>query len=213
MPLKILIVDDHGLLRAGLRAILEDEPDFDVVGEAGDGDKALELAGNARPEIVLMDLGLPGMGGIETTRRMKGLFPEIQVLILTVYEDEGFLREAIKAGASGYVIKRAAEEDLIRAIHAVQRGDMYIHPAMTRKLLQDLSPAVETRHAAVNMLTPRELEVLRYIVRGYTSKQIAEELFISARTVEGHRASLMGKLDLKNRVELVEFAQKNGLIE
>jgi DNA-binding NarL/FixJ family response regulator len=213
MPLRILIVDDHGLLRAGLRAILEDEADFEVVGEAGDGDEALELARAATPNLVLMDLGLPGMGGIEATRRMKAMHPGINVLILTVYEDESFLREAIKAGASGYVIKRAAEEDLIRAIHAVQRGDMYVHPAMTRKLLQDLSPSVETKRSAVHLLTPRELEIMRYIIRGYTSRQIAEALFISARTVEGHRASLMSKLDLKNRVELVEFAQKNGLFE
>jgi DNA-binding NarL/FixJ family response regulator len=212
MPLRILIVDDHELLRAGLRAILEDESGFAVVGEAADGAEALERVGATHADIVLMDLGLPGMGGIETTRRIKSMFPEIHVLVLTVYEDESFLREAIKAGASGYVIKRSAGEDLIRAIYAVQRGDLYIHPAMTRKLFQDLSPEVDSKKAAIHLLTSRELEVMRFLVRGFTSKQIAEALFISARTVEGHRANLMSKLDLKNRVELVEFAQKNNLI-
>lgn len=213
MPLRILIADDHGVLRAGLRAILEDEPDIEVVGEAADGYEALHLAGALDPDIILMDLGMPGLGGIDTTQRFKKTFPEMQVLILTVYEDESLLREAIKAGASGYIIKRAAEEELIHAIRAVERGDMYIHPSMTRKLLIDLSPTVNSEKAALHSLTPREKEVMRYIIRGYTNKQIAEALFISTRTVEGHRSSLMGKLNLKNRVELVEFAEKHGLIE
>ena len=213
MTVRILIADDHGVLRAGLRAILEDEPDIEVVGEAADGDEAVHLAGVFKPDITLMDLGMPGIGGIEATRRIRGMFPDIQVLILTVYEDESLLQEAIKAGASGYVIKRAAEEDLINAIRAVERGDMYIHPAMTRKLLKDLTPTISSQKSAINSLTTRELEIIRYVIRGYTSRQIAEVLFISTRTVEAHRSSLMGKLNLKNRVELVEFAEKHGLIE
>jgi len=213
MTVRILIADDHGVIRAGLRAILEDEPDIEVVGEAADGDDALHLAGVLKPDITLMDLGMPGIGGIEATRRLKALFPEVQVLILTVYEDESLLQEAIKAGASGYVIKRAAEEDLINAIRAVGRGDMYIHPAMTRKLLKDLSPTISSHKSAIDSLTPREFEVMHYIIRGYTSRQIAEVLFISTRTVEAHRSSLMGKLNLKNRVELIEFAEKHGLLQ
>ena len=211
MPIRILIVDDHGVMRAGLRALLEDEPGIDVVGEAADGEGVLYLAGELLPDIILLDIGLPGIDGIETTRRLRSRFEQIQVLVLTVYEDESLLREAIRAGAAGYIIKRAAEEELIAAIQAVSRGDMYIHPALTRLLVKDLSPTIHPTKGALESLTPRELEVMGYIIRGYTSRQIAETLFISARTVEGHRASVFGKLGLKNRVELVEFAEKYGL--
>lgn len=210
MPIRILIGDDHGVMRAGLRAMLEGEPDVEVVGEAADGDAVLALDGELLPDIVLLDIGMPGVDGIEVTRRLSKLFPQIQVLMLTVYEEESLLREAIGAGASGYVIKRAAEEELIAAIQAVSRGDMYIHPAMTRLLLKDLSPSVDAKKGALETLTRRELEVMSYIVQGYTNQQIAETLFISRRTVEGHRASLLSKLGLKNRVELVAFAEKNG---
>jgi two-component system response regulator NreC len=196
-----------------LRAILEDQPGIEVVGEAIDGEEALYLASELRPDIVLLDIAMPGIDGIEATRRLRKTFPQIQVLILTVYEDESLLREAIRAGASGYVIKRAAEEELIAGIQAVSRGDMYIHPAITRLLVKDLSPTINSHRGALETLTSRELEVMRYIIRGYTNRQIAETLIISVRTVEGHRASLFGKLGLKNRVELVEFAEKYGLTE
>jgi DNA-binding NarL/FixJ family response regulator len=213
MPVRILIADDHGVMRAGLRAVLEDEPGMQVIGEATNGEEALHLAGELNPDIVLMDIGMPGMGGIEATRRLKSMYPQIKVLVLTVYEDESLVREAIKSGAAGFIIKRAAEEELIVAIQAVERGDIYIHPALTRLLFNNLSPSVKSKKSDVDTLTHRELEIMRFIIRGYTSRQIAEALFISRRTVEGHRASLMSKLDLKNRVELVEFAEKHGLIE
>lgn len=213
MTIRILITDDHGVMRAGLRAMLEDDARLQVVGEAADGETALQLAASAHPDVVLLDIGLPGIDGIETTRRLHRLLPETRVLILSVYEDEGLLHEAIQAGAAGYVIKRAAEEELIAAILAVSRGDMYIHPAITRLLIKDLSPRVQSRKETIEALTPRELEVMGYILRGYTNRQIAEALFISIRTVEGHRASLFGKLDLKNRAELMAFAEKNDLIE
>jgi len=134
MSIRILIADDHGVMRAGLRAVLEDEPGIQVVGEAVDGDQAVHLAGELLPDIVLLDIGLPGVDGIEATRRIRKISPQIRVLILTVYEEERLLREAIRAGASGYIIKRAAEEELIAGIQAVSRGDMYIHPAVTRLL-------------------------------------------------------------------------------
>lgn len=211
MSIRILIADDHGVMRAGLRAMLEDEPTIDVVGEAATGEEAIRLAFQHEPDIVLMDIGLPDIDGIECARRVRKTNPLIQVLILTVYEDESLLQEAIKAGAAGYVIKRAAGEELLAAIHAVARGDMYIHPAITRLLVKRLSDNSDPVKDALQTLTPRELEVMRYIVRGYTNREIAEALVISTRTVEGHRASLFGKLGLKNRVELVKFTEKYGL--
>ena len=213
MAIRILIADDHGLMRAGLRALLEDEQDIQVVAEGESGEEALRLTGELQPDMVLLDIGMPGMDGIETTRRLKRLNPQLRVLILTVYEEESLLREAMQAGASGYILKRAAEEELVTAIRAVWRGGTYIHPAMTGYLLKDLSPRSASKKEGLEELTPREREVMRYILRGYTSRQIAEALVISTRTVEGHRASIFGKLGLKNRVELLEFAEKHGLMK
>ena len=213
MSIRILIGDDHGVMRAGLRAMLEDESSVEVVGEAADGETVLALAAELVPDIVLLDIGLPGIDGIEVTRRLSKMLPQIQVLMLTVYEEGSLLREAIGAGASGYVIKRAAGEELMAAIQAVSRGDMYVHPAITRLLVKELSPNMDAKRSALQTLTARELEVMGYIVQGHTNQQIAEILFISRRTVEGHRASLLGKLGLKNRVELVALAKKNGLMK
>ncbi|WP_376792665.1 response regulator [Thermoflexus sp.] len=211
MPIRILIADDHGLVRAGLRALLKDEPDLEVIGEAADSEDAIQKAMALRPDVMLLDISMPGRGGIEVTRFLRKALPELRILILTVHEDEDMLREAIRLGASGYIIKRAVEEELVHAIRAVWRGDLYIHPAMTRALLKDLkAPAVEP--VLVEPLTPRELEVLRLIAMGYTNRQIAEELGISVRTVETHRANLMGKLGLSSRVELVRYAREHGLI-
>lgn len=213
MTIRVLIADDHGLIRAGLRAMLEDEATIEVVGEASTGQDVLHLASMLSPDLILLDIGLPDIDGIEATRRLKKMLPQIPVLILTVYEDETLLHEAIKAGAAGYVIKRAADDDLMAAIQAVSRGEMYIHPAVTRLLVKDLFPAADPKKSALDTLTARELEVMRYIIKGFTNRQIAETLFISVRTVEGHRASLFGKLDLKNRLELVEFAEKNDMLD
>ena len=213
MAIRILIADDHGLMRAGLHAMLEDESDVEVVGEAASGEEVLHLAGELRPDIVLLDINMPGIDGIETTRRLRISYPQTRVLILTVYAEESLLREAIQAGASGYIIKRAAEEELITAIQAISRGDIYIHPAITRFLLKELNPDTKPKNDALHELTPREVEVMGYIIRGFTNRQIAEALYISTRTVEGHRASLFSKLGIKNRVELVEYAEKKGLMK
>jgi two-component system, NarL family, response regulator NreC len=211
MAIRVLIADDHGVMRAGLRAMTENEPGITVVGEAENGEQVLHLAGELQPDIVLMDIGMPGLDGIQATSRLRAAHPQIKILILSVYEDQKLLQEAIRAGASGYVIKRAAGDELIDAIKAVSKGYMYIHPAITRLLVQDLRPTIDENETALESLTPRELEVMGYIIRGFTNRQIAEALFISIRTVEGHRASLFSKLGLKNRVELVEFAEKYGL--
>ncbi|WP_299284509.1 response regulator transcription factor [Thermoflexus sp.] len=211
MPIRILIADDHGLLRAGLRALLRDEPDMAVVGEAIDSEDAIRKALELRPDVILLDISMPGQGGLEVTRFLRKNLPGTRILILTVHEDEGLLREAIRLGASGYIIKRAVEAELVHAIRAVWRGELYIHPAMTRALLRDLAPP-PPEVSPVEPLTPRELEVLRRIALGYTNRQIAEELGISIRTVETHRANLMGKLGVNSRVELVRYAREHGLI-
>src|SRR5512136_616552 len=216
MPIHILIVDDHAVIRAGLRTILKAEPDLQVVGEAADGREALRLAGELRPDVVLMDVSMPtpAGGGIETTRRLRDSLPDARVLILTVHEDEGLLQEAIRAGAVGYIVKRAAEAELVGAIRAVWRGDMYVHPAMTRILLKDLAvqPAL-SKPGSPEPLTPREIDVLRLLAKGYTNRQIADTLKVSVRTVEGHRANLMNKLELHSRVELTSFAEAHGLLD
>jgi two-component system response regulator NreC len=186
---------------------------MEVVGEASNGDEALRLAEELRPEVVLLDISMPGPGGIEVARTLKRTLPETSVLILTIHDDEGLLREAIRAGASGYITKRAIEPELINAIHAVRRGDLYVHPTMTRALLRDFSPPPPVEDEPVEPLTPREQEVLELIARGYTNRQAAEQLGISVRTVETHRANLMGKLGLRGRAELVRYAMDHGLLE
>lgn len=213
MPIRILLADDHGILRAGLRNLLNAEPDLEVIGEAADGFQVVEMAEQTNPDIILMDISMPNMGGIEALQQLFGKLPASRVLMLTVHEDESLLKKVIRAGASGYVVKRAAESELINAIKTVMQGDIYIHPTMTRALLKDLVTVPDLKPANENTLTHREVEILRLVARGYTNNQIAQKLSISARTVEGHRANLMGKLDLHSRVELVEYAENHGLLD
>jgi two-component system response regulator NreC len=212
LAVDIVLADDHGVLRGGLRALLNAEEDLEVIGEAATGDEALRMVPELRPDIVLLDLNMPGPGGIEVTRKLRDLVPETRVLVLTVHEDEGLLREAIDSGASGYIIKRAVESELINAIRAVARGEMYIHPSMTRALLREPEKRTPPPSGAQESLTPRETDVMRLIALGYTNRQAAEELRLSVRTVETHRANLMGKLGLKSRVELVRWAAENDLM-
>lgn len=213
MPIRILIADDHGVLRAGLRAVLNAEPDMTVVAEAGDGPTALRLATELCPDILLLDISMPGMNGVEVTRQLKKAQPDVRALILTLHEDEGLLQEAIQAGASGYIVKRAVESELISAIQAVYRGDIYIHPAMTRALLKDVSPSLVTDKEPTEPLSPREVEVLRLVADGHTNRQVAEMLHVSVRTVESHRANLMGKLNLSSPAQLVRYALEHGLLD
>lgn len=212
MITKILIADDHGVIRAGLRSLLNTMTNFEVVGEAADGEEVIKLVAELSPDVVLMDISMPGLGGIESTRQIVSVYPNVRVLILTVHEDEELLREAIRSGASGYIVKRAAETELRNAIQAVCRGEVYVHPSMTRSLITSITPDRQPINMGLEQLTPREIEVLQLLARGNTNRQIAQQLNISTRTVEGHRANLSAKLGLKSRVELVNFSEENGLL-
>jgi two-component system, NarL family, response regulator NreC len=212
VPIRVLIADDHAVVRSGLRALLRADAGLEVVGEAGDGEETLRLADTLKPDTVLLDITMPPENGIETARRLKARHPQLVVLFLTMHEDAGLLHEALRAGASGYVIKRAEESEIILGIHAASRGDIYVHPAMTRALLQQPVTTEHRRGAAVDALTRRELDVLRLLARGNTNRQIAGLLDLSVRTVENHRANLTGKLGLVSRVELVNYAEEHRLL-
>jgi DNA-binding NarL/FixJ family response regulator len=213
MPIRLLVADDHGVLRAGLIALLNTEADMAVVGEADDENSAVSLAIEKRPDVILMDISMPDAGGIDATRRIKQLVPEAKVLILTFHEDKELMQEAIRSGAMGYILKRAIKSELINAIHAVMRGELYLHPAMARLLFtENNSLLTQPTKAYPEPLTSREIEVLRLIAQGYTNNQAAEKLKISVRTVEYHRGNLTTKLNLRSRVELMKYAEENGLI-
>jgi DNA-binding NarL/FixJ family response regulator len=214
MPVRLLVADDHGLLRAGLVALLNAETGMQVVGEAEDEHSAVSLTVEKRPDVVLMDISMPISGGIEATRRIKQLVPEAKILILTVHEDKGMMQEAIRAGAMGYILKRAIKSELVNAIHAVLRDEIYLHPAMARLLFLESQPPATSQQAELipEQLTFREMEVLRLIARGYTNNQAAEKLHISVRTVEYHRSNLTAKLNLRSRSELMRYAEEKGLV-
>lgn len=211
MAIRVLIADDHAIVRAGLRALINGEPGMELVGEATNGEEAIQLAQLVNPNVIVLDLSMPGLDGIQATRKIKREQPEVRILILTIHEDEALLREAMQAGASGYIIKHAAETELISAIHSVLMDDIYVHPKMIRALLVETESRKPPSSSPVDVLTPRELEILLRIVQGYTNRQIAEELSLSIRTVEGHRSNLTGKLDLYSRVDLVRYAREHGL--
>jgi two-component system response regulator NreC len=210
--IRVMIADDHAVVRAGLRALIAADTSLTLVGEASGGVEAIELTRQLQPDMLVLDLSMPDLDGISVTRRIKQEFSNIHVLILTVHEDEALVKEAIRCGASGYIIKNAAESELISAIKIIMRGDMYVDPSVLRSLLNEdhklSKPTIE-----LEPITPREIEVLRLIVQGYTNRQIANELQISVRTVEGHRANLSEKLGLHSRVELVRYAKKHKLID
>ena len=211
--IKVLIADDHAIVRAGLRALIHSEPTMELVGEASGGYETIDLVEKTQPDVLVLDLSMPDLDGIAVTKQIKPQFPNMHILILTIHEDQALLREAIKAGASGYILKHAAESELISAIHRILRGDLYVDPAMVRLLLQEPAAPLAMPPKSTEALTPRETEVLKLIVQGYTNRQIGEELNISFRTAESHRASLSEKLGMHSRVELVRYAREHGLIE
>ena len=210
MPIRLLIADDHAVLRAGLIALLNFEPGMEVVAEAGDVETTVALALEKRPDIILMDISMPESGGLEATRRIRKLAPEVRMLILTAHEDKSLMKEAIRSGAMGYILKRAVKTDLINAIHTVMRGELYIHPAMAKLLFTNKLEPVSAPQVLPEPLTYREIEVLKLIARGYTNQQTADMLSISVRTVEYHRGNVMGKLNLRTRAELMKYSEQKG---
>lgn len=213
MVTRVLIADDHAIVRAGLRAVLKGEPGIELVGEASGGEEALHLVERLHPDILVLDLSMPDLDGIQVTKRIRSTSPEVRVLILTVHEDEGLLREALRVGAAGYILKHAAEVELISAIHTVQIGDIYVHPKLIRSLLAEPEKHSPPSPQPEETLTPRELDVLNLVVQGYTNRQIAEELKLSVRTIEGYRANMTEKLGLHSRAELVRYAREHGLLD
>lgn len=213
----VLLADDHSVLRSGLKLLLEQSTDITVIGEANDGLHAVNLADRLQPDVVLLDLTMPGMSGLEALEMLGKVSPKSRVLVLTMHDDESYLRRALGAGAAGFILKKAADAELISAIHAVARGDVYIHSTMTRELLDGLIPSDEREEKNENnaweRLSSREQEVLRLVSLGHTNAEIAEQLSLSVKTVETYRARGMEKLNLRSRAALVKYALRLGLLE
>jgi DNA-binding NarL/FixJ family response regulator len=212
--IRLLLADDHAVVRSGLRMLLQAQPDMIIVGEAETGQEAIHRVAELSPDVVLMDIEMPGMNGIEATRRIKANAPAAAVLALTMYEDDQYFFEMLRAGASGYVPKRAAPDELVSAIRAVSRGEVFLYPSLAGRLVQDYlrrGPAGEGEPPG-DELTPREQEVLTLIAQGFSNNEIADQLVISAKTVDRHRENIMRKLNLHNRVDLVKYALRKGLI-
>jgi len=213
MTTHILLADDHAVLRAGLRLLLENQPGLEVVGEASSGLEALDLALKLSPDLILLDLSMPGLGGLDALPALRKSVPSARVLILTMHDDPQYLRQALKQGASGYVLKKAADQELLSAVRAVLRGDVYIQPSMTRVLLDDM--LMDTPAAVGDTwetLSEREQTVLKLVVLGYTGAEIGEQLNLSIKTVDTYRMRGLEKLGLSSRAALVRFALKKGLI-
>ena len=215
-PLKthVLFADDHTVVRSGIKMVLDAQPDIQVVAEAGDGAEAVQKALNPEVDLAILDVAMPRMTGLQAAAELNKRRPDLRVLILSMYEDERFFFEALKAGASGYVLKSAANRDLVEAIRAAMRGEPFLYPAAVRALIRDyLERARSGETVPEDPLTPREQEVVKLIAEGHTSEEIAATLVISKKTVERHRANILEKLGMRNRVELTRYAIRRGLVE
>lgn len=208
--IKTLVVDDHAMMRDGIRALLGLHDDIEIVGEASEGKEAIERALKLAPDVIVMDIAMPGMDGLEATRRITRKMSRTKVLVLTQHDNKEYILSTIKAGAAGYVPKRALGSDLVEAIRAVYQGDSFLYPSAAAALIEDYRQQPE--EDPYDRLTAREREILKLIAEGHTSREIAGMLFISLKTVLGHRAKLMEKLDLHNRTELIKYAMRRGLV-
>ncbi|MHB8621085.1 MAG: response regulator [Chloroflexota bacterium] len=212
--MRVLIADDHAILREGIRLLLRTQPDLEVVGEAADGQDAFFKVEDLRPHVVLMDIGMPGVNGLDATQQIKRAFPAVKVLILTQHDNDEYVYRILQAGASGYVLKRAAGADLVSAIRSVNKSNAFLYPSMTKGLLSDYLKRAEAgeERASYDGLTERERQILKMIAEGCTNQQIADLLCLSVKTVQAHRGHLMEKLNMHDRTELVKYAIRKGII-
>jgi two-component system response regulator NreC len=213
-PIRVLLADDHKLIRAGLRLVVDQQPDLSVVGEADDGRQAVELAKSLKPDVVVMDIGMPNLNGIEAARQIREIRPDAAVVMLSMHSDEGYVLRALGAGARAYLLKDSATTDLVQAIHAVVEGKSFFSPAVSKVLLQDYMRKLQRSGAedSYDLLSPREREVLQLVAEGKSNKEIASLLNLSVYTVETHRAKIMQKLNLKGVPELILYAVRKGII-
>lgn len=213
--IRVLVADDHHIVRAGVRLMLNAQEDIEVVGEASDGQEALDLVAKLEPDVVLMDIAMPNLNGLEATRRIKESHPGVQVLALTMHDNEEYFFRLLRAGGSGYLLKKAAPTELVEAIRSVCHGGAYLFPSVARTLVDDYLHRVASgeEQASYDGLTDREREVLRLIAQGHTSQEIADQLYLSIKTVQRHRENMMDKLGLHNRAQLIRYAIEKGLLE
>lgn len=213
--IRVLVVDDHTLFRQGLVGLLASQPDIEVVGEAGNAREALDATGSASPDVVLMDIAMPGISGLEATQEIKSRWPQVQVLILTIHDREDYLFRALRAGAAGYVLKGADIHDLLAAVHSAHLGEVYLYPTATKKLVTDYLRRAKSGEdpEAYDGLSDREREILRLIAEGKTTPEIAAALVLSPHTVQSHRDRIMAKLNLHSKAALIRYAIVKGLIE
>ncbi len=214
MTIKLLLADDHAIIRAGLRLVLERQPDFRVLGEAADGREAVARAGELRPDVAVLDLAMPNLNGIEATRQISTSLPGVQIVVLSMHSDEEYVLRALKAGARAYVLKESAEADLISAIRAVHAGKSFFSPAVSRMLVEDYVRQLQDRDLedSYDLLTPREREILQLVAEGKSNKDVAATLSLSVYTVETHRGNMMEKLNLHTVPELILYAVRKGVI-
>ncbi|MYT96572.1 MULTISPECIES: response regulator transcription factor [unclassified Streptomyces] len=213
-PTRILLADDHALVRRGVRLILDGEPDLTVVAEAGDGAEAIEMARAEQPDLAILDIAMPRLTGLQAARELSRVLPGLRILMLTMYDNEQYFFEALKAGAAGYVLKSVADRDLVEACRAAMRDEPFLYPGAVTALIRNfLDRAKEGEGLPARAITEREEEILKLVAEGHSSKEIAELLVISVKTVERHRANLLQKLGLRDRLELTRYAIRAGLIE
>ncbi len=212
-PIRLVLADDHAVVRKGIREFLEEDPEICVVAEASDGEEAVARVAQAQPDLAVLDIQMPRLNGLEATREVKKNFPEVRVLVITAYDDDPYIFAALQAGANGYLLKTASSDEIVQAVHAIANGETALSPAVAKKLVQRAAGNVATLDETIESLTERELEVLRLAGRGLGNKQIGAELSISDRTVQGHLANIYAKLHVATRTEAVLYAVREKWIE